>query len=472
MDDVRESFVGPEGRAAGAVPRAVVALAAVVLATGIGATGALAADLGRPAPAAVDYVKVCDAYGTGFFYIPGSETCLRIGGYVRAEYRTGDSNPTYRFQGSKTNYSGPYSWSNDRNRNAVYTRGRALLDIDARTNTEFGLLRSMIEVYWTVNTGSSSSAVNTAVDYAYVQWGGLTAGRTQTVFDFFTGFAYGAVFGYDTSARRVNLLSYTYSFGNGIGLTVALEDSSTSSSRRENGAFEGAAADSPLNGVQYGGNRYPDVVAALKIQQDWGSAQVMGQAHHVRGQAVPGVTRGKDEWGYAVGAGVIVNLPMIAPGDQVALQAAWGSGAPGTVFSPSVLFQGENVSGTLRNGTAVSGSLANLGADAVYSNRGTMHLTEAWSVYGGYKHNFSPTWQHDLNIGYADVDGFGARDYRQFEVVGDIRWKIVSGLTLGAELEYRTVDFSSKTISFYSGQGRKLRDDDAWVGMLRVQRDF
>ncbi|TPQ52167.1 porin, partial [Prosthecomicrobium hirschii] len=55
------------------------------------ATGAAsAADLGRPAPAAVDYVKVCDAYGAGFFYIPGSQTCLKIGGYVRAEYRAYD----------------------------------------------------------------------------------------------------------------------------------------------------------------------------------------------------------------------------------------------------------------------------------------------------------------------------------------------------------------------------------------------
>jgi len=32
-------------------------------------------------------VKVCDAYGAGFFVIPGSDTCVRIGGYVRAEYQ-------------------------------------------------------------------------------------------------------------------------------------------------------------------------------------------------------------------------------------------------------------------------------------------------------------------------------------------------------------------------------------------------
>ena len=39
-----------------------------------------------PKAAAVEYVRVCSTYGAGFFYIPGTETCLRIGGRVRAEY--------------------------------------------------------------------------------------------------------------------------------------------------------------------------------------------------------------------------------------------------------------------------------------------------------------------------------------------------------------------------------------------------
>jgi len=34
----------------------------------------------------VEYVKVCDAYGAGYFYIPGSDVCLKIGGYV--QFRT------------------------------------------------------------------------------------------------------------------------------------------------------------------------------------------------------------------------------------------------------------------------------------------------------------------------------------------------------------------------------------------------
>ncbi|MEA2970546.1 MAG: hypothetical protein QOE78_3807 [Alphaproteobacteria bacterium] len=44
---------------------------------------AQAADL--PAKARpVQYVKVCSLYGDGFYYIPGTDTCLKLGGYLRA----------------------------------------------------------------------------------------------------------------------------------------------------------------------------------------------------------------------------------------------------------------------------------------------------------------------------------------------------------------------------------------------------
>ena len=46
----------------------------------------------------VEYVKICSLYGEGFYYIPGSQICLKIGGYVRADYGwnvTGARTPHY-----------------------------------------------------------------------------------------------------------------------------------------------------------------------------------------------------------------------------------------------------------------------------------------------------------------------------------------------------------------------------------------
>jgi Porin subfamily len=34
----------------------------------------------------VEYVKICSLYGEGFYYIPGTEICLKVGGYVQADY--------------------------------------------------------------------------------------------------------------------------------------------------------------------------------------------------------------------------------------------------------------------------------------------------------------------------------------------------------------------------------------------------
>lgn len=47
-------------------------------------SGAQAADLPIKAKA-VEYVKVCSLYGAGFYYIPGTDTCIKLGGYLRAE---------------------------------------------------------------------------------------------------------------------------------------------------------------------------------------------------------------------------------------------------------------------------------------------------------------------------------------------------------------------------------------------------
>ena len=58
--------------------------------------GAQAADMPVKAKP-VQYVKVCSLYGSGFYYIPGTDTCLKIGGYVRVQthWNAGASGQVY-----------------------------------------------------------------------------------------------------------------------------------------------------------------------------------------------------------------------------------------------------------------------------------------------------------------------------------------------------------------------------------------
>ena len=56
----------------------------------VAVSGARAADavvIAEPEP--MEYVRICDTYGVGFYYIPGTETCLKVSGYVRYDIGIG-----------------------------------------------------------------------------------------------------------------------------------------------------------------------------------------------------------------------------------------------------------------------------------------------------------------------------------------------------------------------------------------------
>ena len=100
----------------------------------IAMSGAQAADLPVKAKA-VEYVRICSLYGAGFFYIPGTDTCIKLGGYVRVDTT---------FNGGV--YGGP-AWSGDhgqgnRYRDYFSSRSRMALTIDTRTATEYGVVRT------------------------------------------------------------------------------------------------------------------------------------------------------------------------------------------------------------------------------------------------------------------------------------------------------------------------------------------
>src|SRR6201999_887448 len=100
-------------------------------------TGAQAADLPVKAKP-VQYVKICSLYGAGFYYIPGTDMCVKIGGWVRSE-------ATY---GSNSNMSlGPFIGSaNNRSTSNTSFRARGYITADARNQTEYGTVRSYIAV--------------------------------------------------------------------------------------------------------------------------------------------------------------------------------------------------------------------------------------------------------------------------------------------------------------------------------------
>ena len=184
----------------------------------IAITGAQAADMPVKAKP-VDYVKVCSLYGVGFYYIPGTDMCIKIGGWVRAEY-------TYGANGNIA-----WGWANgnvnNRTTNNSVWRSRGYITADARSQTEYGTVRGYLAVGLSTNNVGFDGAGNTfSANRAFIQWAGFTFGLSQSFFDFYSTPAtsyWGSFPASDTGDGGWMVAGYTAQFGNGFSGTIAAE---------------------------------------------------------------------------------------------------------------------------------------------------------------------------------------------------------------------------------------------------------
>ena len=235
---------------------------------------AQAADL--PVAEPVDYVKVCDAYGAGYFFIPGTDTCLKISGKVEFGVESGG------FLADGANPVTAGSYTRDDNLVSMYTE--TTFTFDVKEETELGTLAAHMEFD---DASGANKGSGTAFDKAYLQLGGLYAGMTDSIVDFNAGLYYDDFgIGHDD----LDAIGYVYSFGNGVSATVALEE------------YTGNKKDSAL--TYAAGTSMPAIAARLAVKQGWGSVNVAGSVYQVR-YANVGLST---DMGYIIGAEGSFNL--------------------------------------------------------------------------------------------------------------------------------------------------------------------
>ncbi len=163
-------------------------------------SGAQAADaIVAAEPEPMEYVRVCDTFGTGYFYIPGTETCLKIGGEIRATVYANESD--LAFDEAEEDYN---------------SEVRARITFEAKNDSEIGTIGSYVRIQSTQDDALSSEGV--VLDQAYITVGGFKVGRALTWADDW-GLAgeSDAFFG----NARFNTISYTYTsdvFTAGLGV--------------------------------------------------------------------------------------------------------------------------------------------------------------------------------------------------------------------------------------------------------------
>ena len=383
----------------------------------VAVSGARAADAVVVAdPEPKEYVMICDVYGAGFYYIPGTETCLRVGGYIRYDIGVG-----------KGGYGGLIDVSDKRDlaendgdfglentNDTYYKRARAAMQMDARSETELGTLRGYMHINYNWDTvvdnvfdedgdvllaRLTNTRTGFAINHAFIELGGFRIGKTDSLFSTLTGYA-GGVIEDDLVAYGpfdTHQIAYTYTGGNGFSAAVAVEEG---------------------NGVLYTIDSYaPHVVAGASWTQGWGG--------------VSGVVGYDSVWNEWAGK---LRLDVNAT-EQLSLFVMGGVGSE------------KNIS------------------QSFYKQ-----WNGKWAVWGGGTYKVNEKASVNLQASYAkgsnkffDEDDISVSP-QQVAVVANVAYELVPGFVITPEVAWTQTRFED-----IDGNRERVSN---WGGFLRFQRSF
>ncbi len=459
-------------------------------------SGAQAADLPVKAKA-VEYVRICSLYGAGFYYIPGTDTCIKLGGYLRVDVGVNTNS-------DNTGNASGAGGANNRFTDGYIWRSREDLNIDTRTATQYGVLRTFADltftwtddnyagngtgatVYGPIGPAPFGAAPNNAnagavaygtvgVYYAFIQFAGFTIGKAISQFSApwtnYPGNNFDGLVGGGGTVTGVNQFTYTADFGQGVTAAVSAQDQTQYYQAGVNNltpaAFGGPGG---LFGTSdYANTIAPDLVGMVRVDQAWGLFQASIAAHdnHVAYYGATEITgHPGDAWGWAGQLALsIKNIPT-GPGDTINLQGVYTDGA--TRYNIQDLAGGQGAI-TIYGSTGLAGAYQSVGLgiapDTVFSGIGpnnSQQLIQTWGVRGGYTHNWDAMWNTSIYGAWAAVQynstaktmicatpgqGFGVAaaagvtvcnpDYDISQLGIITRWTPVTNLTFSADLTYQ-----------------------------------
>ena len=318
---------------------------AAALATVSGSYAADAVVAAEPEP--MEYVRVCDAYGTGYFYIPGTETCLKIGGWVRYEIYAGDQAYDHNPALAGVQYLG------------FTKRARARVEIQAKNESELGTVSSYIRLqmgHWSDPDGVGPLTRAMHTDYQYsLGVGGLEMGYRDSMWNRFSGYGgvtdAGGNYGYQTR----HYISYTFT-GESFSAILSLDH------------------DDDLNYV-------PDVMAG-----------VSGKF----GNVAASLSVGYDTSAAAAAIKGTVNAP-IGPA-TLRLVGLYSTGA-NAYWTPTGGASGWSIIAGI---AAPLSEKASVGLDLQYES------TNVWRVIGDVNYTIAPGLSALLEVGYTNTAGAGS----------------------------------------------------------------
>ncbi len=472
-------------------------------------TGAQAADLPSTKSAPVEYVRICDVYGAGFFYIPGTQTCLKVGGRVRFELTTQTTKNVVRHSTA----GGTIGANQFVNKNGIDSLGwlsRGYLFMDARTQSAWGTVQTVFTLRINSTSGimggnslggtfATSNAVTPTLDAAYVRFAGFTFGRAASNFTSLPPYMYNTDY-WGGFATGIKQLAYTATFGGGFSASIALEDRQdmTSSVTANSLGVNAVTTSIASTATAVGPSRLPNLVGNLRVDQAWGWAQLSGgvtqNTANFATPAVLAVTNGDGplmkRTGWAIAGTVRINLPMLAAGDHMHLTAGYTDG-----MLDMITGQGLN-GNTPKNGNYMGGLLRADRSMTIYECGvvtvvGCSESTKAWNIGGMFTHYWTPTVRQNFAASYVRVTPGAVTqntDWQQgglsrasaWTVGSNVTWSPVGGFDIGLELSYARLN---QNLTGRNGAlptapvasavaGGFAVSPSIWNARLRVERSF
>ncbi|ALE04019.1 omp43 precursor [Bartonella ancashensis] len=388
-----------------------------------GVSGAYATPEVVKEPKYVKYVRVCDAYGTGYFYIPGTETCMRLSGTVRTIVSGGDdidATTDADLDDSKKTYS---------------ASSRLLLAFDTASETELGTLRSHARVSSEWSNGKEKNGGR--LHAAYIELAGFSVGVESTIFETWVD-GYGSVLNDDIISpagnSRTNFVSYIFSGSSGFSAIIGAElgnaSGPTTNSNKQyyyinssDRVVEVANTSLPSKEVK---DYTPNVLLGMKFAQGWGGVSTIA-AYDAYYKKWAGKVR------------VDFNVD-----DRTSLWAMSG-------YKDNTDYYTADAENRLsRENTTI------------YANWGGN-----WAIWAGATYKVTPKAKLNAQVSYSAV--------KTFATSANVVYTLVPGLTITPEVSYmswnddRTFGRNENSVPVYTSS---LNGKHAIQGMLRIQRSF
>ena len=302
-------------------------------------------------------------------------------------------------------------------------RARAFIGLDTRQQTAYGTLRAYMNIGWTDDfpngqAAGVTSAAGVYANRAFIQLAGFTWGVATSYFDFVStpATSFTVPWSSDTGDGGRNVAAYTAQLGNGVSASFSVEEPRPPGRREQlvrQPVYRRRVADSGYRqdcvaGPRRQHSRRPGL--GFRTAHRCGPSGLRWLLRHDLDRCHPGRSPG-DKVGFAIGAGVKINFPMIGPGDYFQGQVNYTEGAmryaaltPSGSGSPTVFGAGQTLGAGFFSDSNYCGVSSGSAATATCPAGGSsQQLTTAWGVDAAYEHFWTPALRTSLVGAYTHI---------------------------------------------------------------------